>query len=147
MIPRRFKLVNKSWLVRVVTTKQLQKHLDTHWNEDDDTINAGQLYGLCDPGASRIFINKDMHQNQEEMEHTFFHELMHCILFADGQSDHDEAYVDRMGGFLHQIVRTRSGENVSNKPRETEETTDETRGGEDETLPGLGGDTDDRSRS
>lgn len=110
MIPRAFKLVNKSWMVRIVTSKQLQKHLDHHWNDvcaPEERIDAKHMKGLCDPGVSRIFINKDLHRTEEDLRHTYFHELFHAILFADGQSGHDEEFVDRVGGLLHQYEETK----------------------------------------
>ena len=110
MIPKTFKIVNKDWMVRVVTTKQMQAHLDKHWNAEcddpSDLMFAKDMLGFCDPGSSRIFINKDKHRSVEDMEHTYYHELVHALLFADGHSDHDEMFVDRIGGYLHQVART-----------------------------------------
>ena len=147
MIPRTFKLVNKSWLVRIVTTKQLQNHLDSHWGDDPDPINAADLYGLCDPGASRIFLNKDRHSSQAELEHTFYHELVHCLLFANGDTDHDEAWVDRLGGFIHQIVNTKEGVHDRIKTRSTEGPITATRGDKDEALRRQRGNPNHRRRS
>jgi|TARA_Y100000034_G_scaffold133705_1_gene199978 Zn-dependent peptidase ImmA (M78 family) len=110
MMPKTFSLVNRQWRVRVVTSKQLRRHLETHWADDEELLNtAGNLKGLCDPDASRIFINKDSHTTQEDMEHTYFHELVHALLYAEGidSHGHDEAMVDRIGGFLHQIERSK----------------------------------------
>lgn len=110
MIPKTFKLVNRTWMVRTVTNKQLQNHLDHHWNdlaEREDRVFAGDIKGLCDPAVARIFINKDRHTCLEEMEHTFWHELTHALLFANGENGHDEEWVDRIGGFLHQFTNTR----------------------------------------
>lgn len=113
MIPREFKLVNKSWKVRIVTTKQLQRHCDTHWNADCDPgerLEAKSLKGLCEPSIGRIFLNKDAHKTEEDLLHTYFHELYHALLFGDGQSGHNEEVVDRMGALLHQYMTTKRGE-------------------------------------
>lgn len=37
---------------------------------------------------------------------TFYHELVHAILFTMGQMSHDEVYVDAFAVFLHQFAKT-----------------------------------------
>ncbi len=105
MIPKTFSLVNRNWLVRRVTTKQLQKHIDTHPHMEG--CPSETLLGLCDPKVNRIFINKDLHTSEEEMESTFWHEFVHALKFANGEDEHDEVEVDRLGGFLHQFEGTK----------------------------------------
>ena len=109
MIPKTFTLVNKRWMVRIVTSKQLQRHLDSHFGDDPHPMEAKDLKGLCDPGANRIFVNKDLHSTEEDLQHTFWHEFVHALWFAEGLSsdEHDEQQVDRIGGILHQFDRTR----------------------------------------
>ena len=49
---------------------------------------------------------------QEFLEHTFFHELMHHILYLSGEDQYDpplhkqECFVDRIAGLLHQAMTT-----------------------------------------
>jgi len=42
------------------------------------------------------------------MEHTYFHELVHCILHTIGRTklSDDEELVDMVAGLLHQSVKT-----------------------------------------
>ncbi len=106
MIPRRFSLVNKHYLVRIVTTKQLQKHLD----KGEYTENrAEDMCGLCDPVAERLFINKNNQEVDSDMEHTLWLELIHALKFAYGETEHCEQEVDRLGGMLHQFMMTAEG--------------------------------------
>ena len=110
MIPRTFTLVNREWMVRVVTSKQLQRHLDHHWNQDcdkEERLTAKHIKGFCDPDNRRIFVNKDRHTSEADMQHTYWHEFVHAVLFANGESGHDEEWVDRIGGFLHQYETTK----------------------------------------
>lgn len=39
---------------------------------------------------------------QQVKEQTFCHELVHCILYSMGQSEHNEQLVDGFATFLHQ---------------------------------------------
>lgn len=106
MIYKQFQLVNRRWLVRHVTTKQLQKHLDKHPCEGEENA-AKDMKGLCDPEVYRIFINKDLHTTVEDKEHTFWHEFVHALKYANGEDGHCEEEVDRLGGFLSQFEQTR----------------------------------------
>lgn len=108
MIPKTFKMVNRTWRVRLVTTKQLQKHLDNHY--PDEEVTASEIMGLCDQRAARIFLNKDKHTEREALEHTYCHEFVHCLKYANGEEIHDEQEVDRLGGYLHQALQTSTGE-------------------------------------
>ncbi len=108
MIPKRFTLVNRAWVVRLVTQKQLARHIRHHFPDDDG--DTGDLLGLCNPQAARIFINKDKHISRESMEHTYWHEYVHAMKYADGEVLHDDAEVDRLGAILHQYAKTKTGE-------------------------------------
>lgn len=108
MICKRFEMVSRKWLVRIVTTKQLQAHLDKHPCEGED-VHAKTMMGLCEPGLCRIFINKDLHHSDHEMEYTFWHEFVHALKYANGEQDHNEEEVDRMAGYLHQYHDTARG--------------------------------------
>ena len=61
--------------------------------------------GKCDPEKQIIFIRTDM--NKQTTEQTFYHELVHAILFTMGKLNHDEEFVDTFGAFLHQYQITK----------------------------------------
>lgn len=47
-------------------------------------------------------------QSKQTIEHTFFHELGHCIMEHIGREDldEDEAFLDSLGACLHQFLKT-----------------------------------------
>ena len=61
--------------------------------------------GKCDPEKQLISIRMDM--NKQSTEQTFYHELVHAIMFTMGKLNHEEEFVDTFGAFLHQYHRTR----------------------------------------
>ena len=61
--------------------------------------------GKCDPEKQTISIRMDM--NKQTTEQTFYHELVHAIMFTMGKLNHDEEFVDTFGAFLHQYHRTK----------------------------------------
>lgn len=61
--------------------------------------------GKCDPEKQIIFIRMDM--NKQTTEQTFYHELVHAIMFTMGKLNHDEEFVDTFGAFLHQYQTTK----------------------------------------
>ena len=105
MIPTRFRLLNRSWKVKLVTSKQIAAAQEL--SED-----KGKAYlGICDLTNHRILLNKDEHDSAWELEQTFWHEVAHCMFIAEGLQpyEHDEKAVERMGSFLHQLEETRGG--------------------------------------
>ena len=46
--------------------------------------------------------------NDEQLEHTFFHELIHFIFYflGEGELGSNEKLVDTISGLLHQAIRT-----------------------------------------
>ena len=62
-------------------------------------------YGKCDPEKQIISIRMDM--NKQTTEQTFYHELVHAILFTMGKLNHDEEFVDTFGASLHQYQITK----------------------------------------
>lgn len=40
-------------------------------------------------------------------EQTFYHELVHAVLFTMGKANHDEEFVDAFGSYLHQFMKTK----------------------------------------
>ena len=61
--------------------------------------------GKCDPEKQLITIRMDM--NKQSTEQTFYHELVHAILFTMGKLNHEEEFVDTFGAFLHQYQLTK----------------------------------------
>jgi len=60
--------------------------------------------GLCDPETYTIKLRSSLPEQAQEV--TFYHELVHAILFTMGKTNHDEEFVDTFGGLLHQFSRT-----------------------------------------
>ncbi|MGX7211300.1 hypothetical protein [Enterococcus innesii] len=60
--------------------------------------------GSCDRDATEIAILADL--SNERKEATFYHELMHAMLFEAGYSlaEHDEELIDRVSKVLHQVI-------------------------------------------
>jgi hypothetical protein len=48
--------------------------------------------------------------NKQSTEQTFYHELVHAIMFTMGKLNHDEEFTDAFGALLHQYHRTKSDE-------------------------------------
>lgn len=57
--------------------------------------------GMCYPEEHLIRVRKELPKQAKET--TFYHELVHAILFTMGETNHDEKYVDTFGAFLHQF--------------------------------------------
>ena len=62
-------------------------------------------YGRCDPSTQVIYIREGM--NEQMTQQTFFHELVHAIMFTMGHTTHDEVFTDAFGAFLHQYEKTK----------------------------------------
>lgn len=95
MIPKSFKLVNRTYRVKPYPR-----------GHADDLNRLGDCYrnGGC--------IRLDTRESRESLEHTYFHELVHALLFATTKpklSD-NEAFVDSLGAALHQYMQTHRGE-------------------------------------
>ena len=63
-------------------------------------------YGLCNPSTQEIIIRAGM--NEQMTQQTFFHELIHAIMFTMGKLNHDEEFTDAFGSLLHQYERTKA---------------------------------------
>lgn len=100
VIPKSFKLANRTWKVRLVTTKKLQKLVD-EWGLPAAT-------GLCDPNTCTIYLDKEL--SRIELEHAWFHEKYHALKYARGETDHREVEVEALGALDHQLDQTRKGE-------------------------------------
>lgn len=60
--------------------------------------------GHCDLMSYKIMIKAGMSPQATAV--TFYHELVHAILFSMGKTNHDEEFVENFGGFLFQYTRT-----------------------------------------
>ena len=63
-------------------------------------------YGKCDVMNQTIYIKDGM--NVESTKQTFYHELVHAIMFSMGHTQHDEIFTDAFGGMLLQFEKTAS---------------------------------------
>jgi Zn-dependent peptidase ImmA (M78 family) len=61
--------------------------------------------GNCNPETHIIKIRSDL--SPQAQKATFYHELVHAILFTMGQINHNEEFVDTFGGFMHQYDTTK----------------------------------------
>ena len=84
-IPSIFSLAGSEWTVKIVP-------------EMTDL-------GRCDPATFTIYIKEGLHKTYAEQ--TFYHELVHAIMFTMGHNEHDEVFVDCFGVFLHQFNRSK----------------------------------------
>ena len=93
-------------LVRVGSTFYQVKAQDT-----PVVVNGIQCYGYCDPNNHTIILATDI-QDEQTMEQTFCHELIHAMMFerkinleamglTNAQMEH---VVDSLGISLHQIL-------------------------------------------
>lgn len=93
MIPTSFKLVNRTYKV-----KKLGKEL------------AEKKYGDCDKEKALIRVYPG--STKENTEHTFYHELVHALLWATTKpklSDNED-FVDSLAAMIHQYEQTKKGE-------------------------------------
>jgi len=60
--------------------------------------------GNCEPAQAMLRISRNMPVQAKES--TFYHELVHAILYTMGRNDHDEVFVDSFGNLLHQFMNT-----------------------------------------
>jgi hypothetical protein len=77
---------------------------------DDLYCHKNKCYGMYNSLQNKIILAKKYKDQKgwidykpEIIQATFFHELMHCLLFySDSESWLDEKLVDKLGNFLHQ---------------------------------------------
>lgn len=98
-IPQQFRLAGKTWHVRELSDKDIERHPD----------GGEDVFGLCLNGHSEILIRAGL--PQQEREHTFLHELVHAMLYTLGwgRLNADEDRVDALAGMLHQFLQTKRG--------------------------------------
>lgn len=113
-IPKRFRLFG-----RVITVE-----LDPSLYHNEDVL------GLAKYRSDKIILQPNTEHTQitrEQMEHSFFHELVHHVLYAAGEDVFDpplhkrEYLVERIAGLLHQAVVSSEYEDLDNEQKgETE---------------------------
>ena len=75
-------------------------------------INGKQCYGYCDPNIHEIVLDTGLISDEQTMEQTFCHELIHAMMFerkinleawglTNAQMEH---VVDSLGISLHQVL-------------------------------------------
>ena len=75
-------------------------------------MNGMQCYGYCDPNMHEIILDAGLISDEQTMEQTFCHELIHAMMFerkinleawglTNAQMEH---VVDSLGISLHQIL-------------------------------------------
>lgn len=62
------------------------------------------MMGYCDVERNQIKIRAGMPEQASQV--TFYHELVHAILFTMGKNDHNEEFVDSFGNLMYQFMRT-----------------------------------------
>jgi hypothetical protein len=83
---------------------------------DDLYCHKNKCYGQFISFENKIILAKKYKDKkgwndykEEIIDATFFHELVHCLLFyADSKSWLDEKLVDKLGNFLHQYEISKS---------------------------------------
>ena len=60
--------------------------------------------GHCDLLSYKIMLKAGMSPQATSV--TFYHELVHAILFSMGKTNHDEEFVENFGGLLFQYMQT-----------------------------------------
>lgn len=87
IIPKTFQLAGIKWKVR----------------ENAHLVNMGE----CHSQRGIIYLKPDPNYSESVREQSYYHELVHAILFTMGDSGpHDEKFVDGFAALLHQYVNT-----------------------------------------
>ena len=82
-------------------------------SQETPIVNNGlQCYGYCDPNKHEIILDGGLISDEQTMEQTFCHELIHAMMFerkinleAMGLSNEQmEHVVDSLGISLHQVL-------------------------------------------
>lgn len=90
-IPRRFKVHGHEVTVRIVPPAR--------WRHSKGAV------GIYDPNRHRIDLRSDL--GETELQQTFCHELVHCLLDElNHPLTHDEVFVDNVGTVLAQALAT-----------------------------------------
>lgn len=95
MIPKSFKLANRTWRVRYVAGMTRPDGLPVWGHADGDTATITLSAEMREPGK------------EELLAHTWEHELLHALMMAHGCIDHDERFVDGVAGLRRQYELTK----------------------------------------
>lgn len=76
---------------------------------------SNEHFGRCDAMACQIDLNSDKLISETVLEQTFWHEVIHAILWRSGNAKlgKDEDFVDLMASCIHQVVTTSIYEEAS----------------------------------
>lgn len=86
-IPKSFQLAGLKWKVK----------------ENNHLVNMGE----CHSARGLIYLKPDPNYSAEVREQSFYHELVHAILYTMGDNGpHDEKFVDGFAFLLHQYMKT-----------------------------------------
>lgn len=99
VIPQTFQVLGHQGNVYLVSPQELLK-----LSGDSD-----ELDGYYDHSHHSIYLSTSL--SGSELEQTYLHELVHCILFSAGYSEYsdDEDFVDLVSELLYQITKTTKG--------------------------------------
>jgi len=92
---------------------------------DNEHCHKNECLGMFDDKTNTIYLAEKykspkgrwLSYKKDIVEHTFYHELVHCILINMGEMKlyENERFVDSFGGILHQIMLTQNGESIKIK--------------------------------
>lgn len=88
------------------------KYMETVRNPDD----GAEIFGLCNPMQNTIHIAthmKGMKLSEDVLLHSLCHELSHfvMILMNEAELNQNEQFIDLLGGFFHQFLKTKKIKN------------------------------------
>lgn len=87
--------------MKLVTKRTIaRKNRELNGPDEEPTV----VYGLCDPDNAVIYLNQEDCRDPAFLRHSFWHEYVHALKYANGETDHDEAEVDRIAGMLDQSL-------------------------------------------
>ena len=98
-IPKQFELLGQT--VAVEFTEDLQHDKDA--------------YGAANFRSNKIQLqrsSKHVPLTADKLEHVFFHELAHYLMYVMGQDElmANEPFIDMMGGLMYQAIKSSKGE-------------------------------------
>lgn len=106
MIPKQFNILG-----HVITIE-----IDNEYCHRNECLGRFLYYENKIVLADRYKVNKNWRRYKESIvEHTFYHELTHCILYHTGHENLwlNEQLVDSIGGLLHQFEITKTNEPIT----------------------------------
>ncbi len=91
---------------QIIIPKTFQIFAETYKVKQLNKVDKEDSFGEYNPENNTIKIKKSLQQDQ--LESTFYHELVHCLFLSLGYDKlyQDEVLVDSMGKALHQALKT-----------------------------------------